>query len=196
MASMKICGLDECGRGAFAGPLVAAAAIINCDIESFPALLPAPLRDSKKLTEIQRNKIVATLPKLPIVYKIAEISVSEINQFGMGWANRQIFERLISETKATVFIVDGNLKFANPAVRTLIKGDDKCYHVMLASIIAKVYRDNLMAKLHRDFPKYGWDRNSGYGTAEHIKALKQFGQNLHHRSRYVATFTSKHSSKE
>ncbi|KKT39619.1 hypothetical protein A3K29_01845 [Candidatus Collierbacteria bacterium RIFOXYB2_FULL_46_14] len=188
---MKICGLDECGRGAFAGPLVAAAVIINCDLESIPALLPVPLRDSKKLTEIQRNKIVASLPKLPVIYKIAEISVSEINQFGMGWANRQIFDNLISGIQANLFIVDGNLKFTNPAVRTLIKGDDKCYQVMLASIIAKVYRDNLMSKLHQDFPEYGWDRNSGYGTAEHIQAIKQFGQNLHHRSQYIASCLSR-----
>ena len=112
----------------------------------------------------------------------------------MGWANQQIFERLISGIKSTVYIVDGNLKFANPSVRTLIKGDDKCYQVMLASVIAKVYRDNLMAKLPQDFPEYGWDRNSGYGTVEHIQAIKQFGQNLHHRSQYIATFVSKHSS--
>ncbi|KKT30418.1 MAG: Ribonuclease HII [Candidatus Collierbacteria bacterium GW2011_GWC2_44_18] len=191
---MKICGLDECGRGAFAGPLVAAAVIINTDLVSFPSLLPVPLRDSKKLTETQRIKIVSELPKLPVIYKIEEVSVSEINEYGMGWANQQIFERLISGIKSTVYIVDGNLKFANPSVRTLIKGDDKCYQVMLASVIAKVYRDNLMAKLHQDFPEYGWDRNSGYGTVEHIQAIKQFGQNLHHRSQYIATFVSKHSS--
>lgn len=186
---MKICGLDECGRGAFAGPLVAAGVIIN-DLESLLALLPAPLRDSKKLTEIQRNKVVAILPKLPIAYKVEEISVIEINEHGMGWANREIFERLISQIKATVYIIDGNLKFSNQAVHTLIKGDDKCYQVMLASIIAKVYRDNLLKRLHLDYPDYGWDKNSGYGTKNHLNAIKKIGSTPHHRHQYVETFLS------
>ena len=191
---MKICGLDECGRGAFAGPLVAAAVIINTDLASFPSLLPVPLRDSKKLTETQRNKIVSVLPKLPIVYKIEEVSVSEINEFGIGGANRQVFERLMARVKATIYIVDGNLKFANPAVRTLIKGDDKCYQVMLASIIAKVYRDRLMISLHQDFPHYGWDKNSCYSSKHHLDVLRTRGSCLHHRLQYVATAMSHHLS--
>lgn len=188
---MKICGLDETGRGAFAGPLVAAAVVINSDLESFPALLPAPLRDSKKLTEIQRNKIVSVLSTLPITYRIEEISVAEINARGLGWANREIFERLISQIKATVYVVDGNLKFSNSAVQTLIKGDDKCYPVMLASIIAKVYRDNLLLQLHPDYPGYGWDINSGYGTAKHLAAIRQIGSSPHHRLKFVDTYLKK-----
>ncbi len=184
---MKICGLDECGRGAFAGPLVAAAVIINHDLESFPSLLPVPLRDSKKLSEIQRNKIYAVKRKLPITYKIEEVSVEEINNHGMGWANKVIFERLITKVKATIYIVDGNLKFSNPSVRTLIKGDDKCYPVMLASIIAKVYRDNLLSRLHLDFPGYDWDKNSGYGTKSHLSNIVD-GITPHHRKKYVETY--------
>lgn len=189
---MKICGLDECGRGAFAGPLVAAAVIINCDPESFPSLLPAPLRDSKKLTEIQRNKIVSVLSTLPITYRIEEISVTEINEHGIGWANKEVFERLISQIKATVYVVDGNLKLSHPGVRTLINGDDKCYPVMLASIIAKVHRDNLLKALHLDYLVYGWDQNSGYGTKYHINALKNHGSSIHHRTQYVATAFRNH----
>ncbi|SRR5258706_2648514 len=184
---MKICGLDECGRGSFAGPLVAAAVIINSDLESFPSLLPVPLRDSKKLTEIQRNKIISLLPKLPIVYRIEEVSVNDINQHGIGWANKIIFERLIEKVKAQIYVVDGNLKFDNLNVRTLIKGDGKCYPVMLASIIAKVYRDNLLSSLHLDHPEYDWNKNSGYGTASHLAALKEHGQTPHHRTQFVRT---------
>ncbi len=187
---MKICGLDECGRGAFAGPLVAAAVVINYDLEAFQTLLPAKLRESKKLTEIQRNKIYEIKNKLPIIYKIEEVSVDEINEYGMGWANKIIFERLMAKVKATVYIVDGNLKFSNPAVRTLIKGDDKCYTVMLASIIAKVYRDNLLCKLHTEYPEYDWHLNSGYGTKTHLTKISELGVTPFHRLKYVETYLS------
>ncbi len=183
--------MDECGRGAFAGPLVAAAVVINGDLESLLSSLPAPLRDSKKLTEIQRNKIFAQKKKLPILYKIEEVSVEEINEHGMGWANKIIFERLMTKVKATIYIVDGNLKFSNPAVRTLIKGDDKCYQVMLASIIAKVYRDNLLSNLHLAHPQYGWNLNSGYGTKYHLNVIRQAGITPYHRTKFVDTYLNK-----
>jgi ribonuclease HII len=185
---MKICGLDECGRGAFAGPLVAAAVIINSDLNSFLDLLPVPLRDSKKLTEVQREKIVAILSKLPITYRIEEISVNDINEKGMGWANREIFERLVGMLKANVYVIDGILKFTNSKIQTLIKGDDKCYQVMLASIIAKVHRDNLLKVLHLDYPEYGWAENSGYGTKHHLAELEKNGTTPHHRVQYVKTY--------
>lgn len=185
---MKICGLDECGRGAFAGPLVAAGVIINHEIESFPDLLPAPLRDSKKMTEMQRNKIFAVRRKLPIKFAIEEISVEEINEKGMGWANKEIFIRLINRLKARVYMVDGNLKFANIKIQTLIRGDDKCYQVMLASILAKVYRDNLLTKLHKGYPEYQWDKNSGYGTRFHLRAIRDRGTTPLHRVKYVETY--------
>lgn len=184
---MKICGLDECGRGAFAGPLVAAAVIINADLETFPSLLPVPLKDSKKLTEVQRDRIFSLRTKLPISYKIEEISVPDINERGMGWANREIFERLVQKMCAKIYVIDGNIKFSALNIQTLIKGDDKCYPVMLASILAKVYRDKLLVKLHREFPQYGWDKNSGYGTLFHRLAIGQYGQTEHHRSKYIAT---------
>lgn len=187
---MKICGLDECGRGAFAGPLVAAAVVINCDLEIFPSLLPAPLRDSKKLTEKQRDEIFALRSKLPITYKVEEVSVIDINERGMGWANKVIFERLIEKVKAKVYIIDGNLKFSNPSISTLVKGDDKCYQVMMASILAKVYRDNLLKKLHQSHPEYGWDRNSGYGTGEHLSIIRKIGTTPLHRKKFVETYFS------
>lgn len=189
---MKICGLDECGRGAFAGPLVAAAVIINSDLSSFESLLPAPLRDSKKLSASQREKIVSVLPQLSVTYLLAEISVEDINERGLGWANREIFERLIAKMKANLYIVDGNLNFRNPRVRTLIKGDDKCLPVMLASIIAKVHRDKLLTALHRANPGYQWDQNAGYGTAHHLSAIKANGLSPHHRLQFVQTYFHNH----
>lgn len=187
---MIICGLDECGRGSLAGPLVAAAVTIHTDIQQFPTLLPVPLRDSKKLTDIQKNKIYDIRKQLPITYKIEEISVAEINEKGIGWANKEIFERLMKKIKARVYIIDGNLKFLDRHVQTLIKGDDKCYQVMLASIIGKVYRDNLLKKIHKDFPQYGWDKNAGYGSASHIQALRDHGLTPHHRIQFCTTALS------
>lgn len=189
---MKICGLDECGRGAFAGPLVAAAVIINSDLPTFESLLPAPLRDSKKLTPTQRNKIVSVVSELPIIYEIEEVSVADINEHGLGWANKVIFERLIAKIKATIYIVDGNLKFESPRIQTLVKGDDRCYPVMLASIIAKVHRDHLLQDLHPRYPAYGWDQNAGYGTAHHLSALKSHGLSPHHRLQFVQTYFHNH----
>ncbi len=189
---MKICGLDECGRGAFAGPLVAAAVIINSDLSSFESLLPAPLRDSKKLSASQREKIVSVLPQLSVTYLLEEISVENINERGLGWANREIFERLITKVKANLYIVDGNLNFTNPKVRTLIKGDDKCLPVMLASIIAKVHRDKLLTALHRAHPGYQWDQNAGYGTAHHLSAILEKGLSPHHRLQFVETYFHNH----
>lgn len=185
---MKLCGLDECGRGAFAGPLVAAAVVINSDLELFSSLLPVPLRDSKKLSENQRNQIYALRKKLPIKFIIEEISVDEINERGMGWANKEIFERLVRKIKAKVYVIDGNLKFKNTNIQCMIKADNACYPVMLASILAKVYRDNLLTDLHREFPSYGWDRNSGYGTKEHLSAIRLGGVCRHHRTTYVNTY--------
>lgn len=187
---MKICGLDECGRGAFAGPLVAAGVIINSDLETFSELLPAPLRDSKKLTELQRNKIYAVRRKLPIKFAIEEISVEEINEKGMGWANKEIFERLVRRLNARIYMIDGNLRFTNLKIQSMVKADGVCLPVMLASIIAKVHRDKLLSKLHREYPVYSWRKNSGYGTKEHLTALRNHGLSKHHRTKYVETYFS------
>ena len=187
--------MDECGRGAFAGPLVASGVIIDHDSVSFPSLLPAPLRDSKKLTKIQRNKIYAVRRQLPIKFVVEEVSVEEINQMGMGWANKVIFERITRRLKAKIYITDGNLKFANLSIQSLIKADGKCYQVMMASIIAKVYRDKLLSRLHRQYKNYGWDKNSGYGTAFHTQAIKDFGITPYHRVKYVDTWKNRETAK-
>lgn len=187
--------MDECGRGAFAGPLVAAGVIINHNIELFPSLLPAPLRDSKRLTAIQRNKIYAVRRQLPIKFVIEQISVEEINQMGMGWANKKIFEKITKRLKARIYITDGNLKFTNQSIKSLIKADAKSYQVMMASILAKAYRDNLLAKLHRQYKSYGWNKNAGYGSDYHRQAIKDFGITPQHRTGYINTWLKNETAK-
>ena len=187
---MTICGLDECGRGALAGPLVASGVIINIDTNELVRQSPVPIRDSKKLSPLQREKMSTFLTDQPLTYRIESITVAEINDYGIGWANLQVFERLITELEADYYIVDGNLKFPSTigrTVKSIVKADNSFIQVMLASVVAKTYRDSLMKKLHPEFPYYYWQTNVGYGTKKHLEALRQYGPCLHHRLSFVRT---------
>lgn len=113
------------------------------------------------------------------------ISARQINNRGMGWANREIFKRLIKRISADKYIIDGNLKIRK--AKSVIKADRKIKCVMAASAVAKVERDKLMSQLHKDFPKYGWKSNKGYGTKHHIQAIRKYGATKCHRSMFVAT---------
>ncbi len=181
-------GLDECGRGSLAGPLVAVIASINIPIDDFLSLIKTPLRDSKKLTELQRNKIYLIKDELPITYFIESISVEDINEKGISWANTQIFINLFNKINCDQYFVDGNIKFNNSRVTSVIKGDNTYPEIMLASVIAKVFRDNLMSDLHNEFPQYQWDKNSGYGSKVHQEAIKEFGPCPHHRTLFIRNF--------
>ena len=154
---MCICGLDEAGRGPFAGPLVAAAVIFPPGFtfnDVFPAL---KLRDSKTLSAHQRGNLIA------YIYEYAEhvaaeiIPVEDINTLGLGWANRTVFERLIMAVEADRYIVDGNLKLQNlgrrrAKVRCVVRADQTEQAVSAASVVAKVVRDRLMDDLARRIP--------------------------------------------
>lgn len=178
---MIICGLDECGRGPLAGPMVAAAVILHKSVSG--------LKDSKKLKNAQRQKIYEKIIK-SASFSVEMISVRTINIRGIGWANKEVFNRLIRNLQADKYIVDGNLQIAK--AESMIRADDKIPEVMAASIIAKVTRDNLMRELHKDHPHYGWDSNVGYGTKQHIQALHQHGPCKHHRKLFVRTALKPH----
>jgi len=187
---MTICGLDECGRGSLAGPLVAASAVILIDIDNFISQLPAPLRDSKKLSHLQRQKIVDFISTSNVDFQIESISVEEINKNGIGWANKIVFERLIAKSNYDKYIIDGNIKFPSAKIESVIKADSLYPQVMLASIIAKEFRDRHLKDLHIHFPQYCWDSNAGYGSPNHIQALKDFGLTPHHRKQFCDTALS------
>jgi ribonuclease HII len=174
---MIVCGMDEVGRGCIAGPLVAAATVLNtqCSVLN--------LKDSKKLTSKQRERIYQQLLKSQIIFAVEFISVEEINQFGIGWANKEVFKRLSAKIAADVYIADGNLKIEG--VTSVVKADSKIPEVMAASIIAKVTRDKYMSNLHNRWVKYCWHRNKGYGTALHLSALRRCGPCKHHRKLFV-----------
>lgn len=180
---MTICGLDECGRGPLAGPIVAAAIVLSYEIKG--------LKDSKKLSSIQRQRLYTEILKSAQTIEIELISVRLINNRGIGWANKEVFKRLIKKIEAHKYIVDGNLKIKvrgkTKLINSVIKADDKYPAVMAASIVAKVTRDKLMKSLSKNYPHFGWQSNVGYGTRHHISALIESGPSKHHRNMFVTT---------
>lgn len=178
------CGLDEVGRGCLAGPLIACGVIVSQNLEKLISNSPYKIRDSKLMPPVQRLSVSEYLTS-NVIYQLEEISVDEINQKGIGVANVQIFERISSKLFADEYIVDGNLKFESIKIKSLIDADAKIPEVMMASIIAKVYRDRLMEKLHLDFPHFDWLNNKGYGTKTHMAALKSFPPSPHHRLAFI-----------
>lgn len=189
------CGLDEVGRGALAGPLVAAAVILpNGFAERLGPLAPF-LRDSKTTPRRRREEVAALVRAHALALAIAVAPVEVINQRGIGWANRDVFRTLITAIEADEYIVDGKVKPPAPPdrvmrVRCLVKADSLAPSVSAASIVAKVYRDHLMAELASSCPEFGWEHNAGYGAPDHLEALRRLGPGPHHRSVFVATALS------
>lgn len=178
-----ICGVDEVGRGPLAGPVVAVAAIIPGD---FPDDIAGQIRDSKKMTETARERLFEPLTEL-CPHVISEVGIDDIDRLNILWATMLAMQRAVEGLgKIDVALIDGNRapKLAC-AAETLVKGDDKSLSIAAASIIAKVHRDRLMKALARDYPAYGWDRNAGYGTPEHLDALAHYGATPWHRASFA-----------
>ena len=179
-----ICGVDEVGRGPLAGPVVAAAVILPLD---FPDSLASQIRDSKKMSDIARERIFEPL-KQHCRYAIAEASVAEIDELNILWASMLAMQRAIEclNTSIDTALIDGTRSPKLTCASTpIVKGDDKSYSIAAASIIAKVHRDRFMQKLATEYPAYGWDHNAGYGTAEHLAAVTQHGVTPWHRSTFA-----------
>jgi ribonuclease HII len=179
-----ICGVDEVGRGPLAGPVLAAAAIIPAD---FPAALAARIRDSKKMTTRMREDIFPDLTAI-CPHAVAEASVAEIDSINILQAAMLAMRRAVAALEATpdLALVDGNRcpPLVCPA-QAIVKGDDKSLSIAAASIIAKVSRDRFMAELAIKHPGYGWERNAGYGTAEHLAAMHRLGTTPWHRDSFA-----------
>lgn len=188
---IRICGLDEAGRGALAGPLVAAAVIFpKKSMKTVTRRIGFRPRDGKTLSDKQRRKVYAALKRMRATIAVEVISARSINNHGIGWANREIFRRLIRKTEADQFIVDGRLKIGRVGkkqIKSVVNADATVPEVICAGIVAKVERDTFMNTLHRQFPKYKWKENAGYGTASHIEAIKIYSVTQYHRLIYVTT---------
>ena len=172
-----IAGVDEVGRGCLAGPVVSAAVILNTKIDL------KLIDDSKKINFQNRLKI-AEIIKQNSYYAIGVASVEEILKINILQAALLSMKRAIDQlpVKPDLILIDGN--FAPQGLKnfkTIINGDEKVKSISAASIIAKVYRDELMIKLSKKFQNYAWERNFGYGTKTHMEGLKKFGVTSHHR---------------
>ncbi len=186
------CGLDEVGRGALAGPLVAAAVILPDNIVDRLGTLARFLRDSKTVPQARRVELAARIREHAQVAEIIAIPVDVINARGIGWANREAFRLLIARVQADDYVVDGRVRPPAPPeraarVRCLVDADAQVPAVSAASLVAKVYRDALMVELHERYPVFGWHQNAGYGTATHLAALRIHGPSPEHRTAFVAT---------
>ncbi|MFD2533267.1 ribonuclease HII [Gracilimonas halophila] len=176
-----IVGLDEVGRGCLAGPVVAAGVIFE------PGTDIPEIRDSKVVTEQERILLSKKIKNKAVFWSIKEGSIQEIKEFNILWASLQTMQKCVDEMHPNpeYLLVDGN-RYINSLIpyTCLVKGDVRSMSIAAASILAKVYRDELMKELHNEYPEYGWDTNVGYPTPIHKKALKEFGYTKYHRTTF------------
>ena len=178
-----ICGIDEAGRGPWAGPVVAAAVILPTDL---PAEILDRIDDSKRLTRKRRERIAATLRAMA-PHGIGQASAGEVDQLNILQATFLAMCRAIESLSPTpqLALVDGNRCPILPCpARAVIGGDRRSLSIAAASIIAKVARDNLMRDLALTYSTYGWEHNAGYGTAEHARAIRRHGITPEHRQSF------------
>ena len=177
----KIAGVDEVGRGCLAGPVFAAAVILNQNINS------KNIKDSKKIT-FRKRVLLASYIKKNSIFAIGKASVNEINKLNILNASLLSMKRALHKLKVkpSAAYIDGlfapkNLKLK---CKTFVKGDEKITCISAASIVAKASRDLFMIRLSKKFPKYKWNKNFGYGTTDHLKGMKKHGITKHHRKKF------------
>lgn len=176
------CGADEAGRGPIAGPVFAAAVILDPDhpIDG--------LKDSKKLSEHRRDELALEIKQYAKAWAIAECSIEEIDELNILHASMLAMKRAIESLaiRPELALIDGNRcpKLAI-AAKAIVKGDDKVPAISAASILAKTARDTVMLDLHRQYPEYGFDRHKGYPTAYHLEQLSIHGVSPVHRKTYA-----------
>jgi ribonuclease HII len=173
-----VCGVDEAGRGPLAGPVVAAAVILD------RKRIPKGLNDSKQLTEEGREALFPRILEMAVAVGVGEASVGEIDLINIRQATHMAMARAVRalSVAAEFALVDGNDAPALPCrCDTLVGGDGRSVSIAAASIVAKVTRDRMMVALHDDHPGYNWRSNKGYGTPEHYEGLKRHGVTPHHR---------------
>ncbi len=182
-----IAGVDEVGRGPLAGPVVCACVIMNLD------KLIMGVNDSKKLTEKTRENLCDKIIENAVAYSIKQVDEETIDSINILNATKKCMADAVNDLKVkpqTLLVdaliipnIDENIKQVS-----IIHGDATSYNIACASILAKVYRDRLMVELDKDYPEYNFKKNKGYGTAEHINALKKFGPCKLHRKSFIGHF--------
>lgn len=178
-----IAGTDEVGRGPLAGPIVAAAVILNLNYKSDKDLILG-IKDSKKLSPVSRERLDKVIKSKALDFNIALINNMKIDERGISWCNNEVLKKSVNGLKIQPDLVlsDGYaVKNLNLDNEFIIKGDAKSASIACASIIAKVYRDKLMKEYSKKYPNYGFENNAGYGTQEHIESIKKYGVCKIHR---------------
>ena len=177
----KIAGVDEVGRGCLAGPVFAAAVILNNSIDT------KNIKDSKKIA-FKKRVFLSDYIKKNSTYSIGMASVEEINKINILNASLLAMKRALDKlsSKPSIAYIDGIFSPKNVKIKckTFIKGDEKIKSIAAASIIAKVHRDLFMIKLSEKYPFYKWNKNFGYGTFEHLESLKKYGVTECHRKKF------------
>lgn len=178
-------GCDEAGRGPLAGPVFAAAVILP---EDFHHPL---LNDSKQMSEKSRNILREVIEKEAVAYAVEEVSAEEIDTINILNASITGMQRAVLRLnpRPQFLLIDGNRfrpfdSYRYTDYATVVKGDGKYAPIAAASVLAKTYRDELMRKLAEEYPMYGWDRNMGYPTPEHIDAIRRYGMTPYHRKSF------------
>ena len=177
-----ISGIDEVGRGPLAGPVIACVVISNNHyVEG--------VKDSKKLSKTKREwlfKAITTNHQ----YAIGAANQEEIDEINILNATKLACKRAYDNLRQDIdlVLVDGNMKFDYPNFVSIIKGDDLFYSIAAGSIVAKVTRNNIMKELSLKHPEYLWNKNDGYGTAEHIAAINQYGLTRYHRRSFCKSY--------
>lgn len=177
-----LCGVDEAGRGPLAGPVFAAAVILD------PAREILGLRDSKKLSEAKRESLAVEIKEKALAWAIASCSEAEIDQINILQASMLAMQRAVEMLNITpeFTVVDGNRcpKLTMPC-SAIVKGDDKVPAISAASILAKTARDAALHQLHQQYPEYAFDQHKGYPTALHLARLQEHGVSPVHRRSYA-----------
>ena len=172
-------GCDEAGRGCLAGSVYAAAVILPKDYHN------ELLNDSKQLTAKKRYLLREQIERDAIAWAVGIVTPKEIDEMNILRASITAMHRAVDQLKLRpeALIIDGNrfCKYQDLPHTTIVKGDGKYLAIAAASILAKTYRDDYMAELHKEFPHYGWDRNAGYPTKEHREGIRQHGTTPYHR---------------
>jgi ribonuclease HII len=176
-------GCDEAGRGCLSGPVVAASVILPKDFRH------PLLNDSKQLSEKKRDLLRPIIEQEAISFGVSFISPQEIDEINILRASFLGMHRAVDQLSITpeLLLIDGNRFVQYPSIPHIcfIKGDARFLNIAAASILAKTHRDELMEKLHHQFPEYRWDKNKGYPTKEHREAIRSFGTTIHHRMTFT-----------
>lgn len=172
-------GCDEAGRGPLAGPVFAAAVILP------PGFRHPLLNDSKKMSVSARNELRAVIEREAVAWAVEEVSVEDIDNLNILWASVAGMQRAVARlsVRPQHLLIDGNRwrPYDNIPYNTVVHGDATYASIAAASVLAKTHRDEFMTRLAEEFPQYGWERNMGYPTAEHITAIKKYGYTPWHR---------------